>query len=119
MAPFLAEHDITVVAVSSDSSVNVAKHEKRDGLAIQLLSDAGLKAIDTYGLVLTSGIQFDTRYLWGLPMGYPIGFRRMAIPTSMLVDEGGVIRWMDQADDYRLRGDRARIEAAVTGAFGD
>jgi hypothetical protein len=119
MAPFLAQHGISVVAVSSDSAASVAKHRARDGLSILLLADASLKAIDAYGLVLTSGIQFETWFVLGVPLGYPIGFRRMAIPTSLPVDEGGVIRWMDQADDYRLRGDRQRIEAAVASTFGE
>ena len=27
----------------------------------------------------------------------------MAIPTTLLIDEHGTIRWIDQAEDYRLR----------------
>ena len=42
----------------------------------------------------------------------------MAIPTTLLVDEGGVIRWIDQADDYRLRSSQERVLQAVKEAFG-
>jgi hypothetical protein len=41
----------------------------------------------------------------------------MAIPTSLLVDENGVIRWIDQTDDYRLRSSNERVLQAVSEAF--
>jgi len=42
----------------------------------------------------------------------------MAIPTSLLIDEHGVIRWIDQSDDYRLRSSNERVLQAVREAFG-
>ena len=51
-------------------------------------------------------------------MAFVPSFKTMAIPTTMLVDEEGVIRWIDQADDYRVRGDDARIREAVQSVFG-
>ena len=42
----------------------------------------------------------------------------MAIPTSLLIDERGVIRWIDQADDYRLRSGEQRVLEAIDGVFG-
>lgn len=42
----------------------------------------------------------------------------MTIPTSLLVDEDGVIMWIDQTDDYRLRSSNERVLKAVTEAFG-
>ena len=41
----------------------------------------------------------------------------MAIPTSLLIDENGVIRWIDQTDDYRLRSSNERVLKAVREAF--
>jgi hypothetical protein len=42
----------------------------------------------------------------------------MAIPTSLLVDEQGIIRWIDQSEDYRLRSSEQRVMDAVRSAFG-
>ena len=43
----------------------------------------------------------------------------MAIPTTLLIDEKGIIRWIDQADDYRLRSDNERVMTAVREVFGE
>jgi hypothetical protein len=43
----------------------------------------------------------------------------MAIPTTLILDEDGIVRWIDQAEDYRLRGDRTRTEGALREAFGE
>ena len=63
---------------------------------------------------------FDTGKLiaGGIPLAFTPSFKTMAIPTSLLVDENGVIRWIDQTDDYRLRSDNTRVLEAVTNAFG-
>ena len=53
-----------------------------------------------------------------IPLGFTPSFKTMAIPTSLLVDENGIIVWIDQADDYRLRSDNARVLQAVEAAFG-
>ena len=44
--------------------------------------------------------------------------KTMAIPTTLLVDEEGVVRWIDQTDDYRMRSDPDRVFGAVQEAFG-
>ena len=45
-------------------------------------------------------------------------FRPLAIPTAILVDGSGMVRWIDQTDDYRLRADAERVAAAVRDALG-
>ena len=62
-------------------------------------------------------IAFTAFTLFGIPMGWPRGRDRMAIPTTLIVDEGGVVRWIDQATDYRQRGDQQRIHAALHDVF--
>lgn len=42
----------------------------------------------------------------------------MAIPTTLILDEEGIVRWINQADDYRIRGDRERTEQALIDVFG-
>ena len=53
----------------------------------------------------------------GIPIGWPTKFNQMAIPTTILIDEKGIVRWIDQATDYRLRGDHERIATALTQVF--
>jgi hypothetical protein len=44
--------------------------------------------------------------------------RPLAIPTAILVDADGVVRWVDRADDYRVRTDTERVLAAVRASLG-
>lgn len=37
----------------------------------------------------------------------------MPIPTTILVDAQGIVRWIDQASDYQLRASKDRVFAAV------
>jgi len=45
-------------------------------------------------------------------------FRPLAIPTALLVDERGIVRWIDQTDDYRIRSDANRVLAAIAETLG-
>ena len=117
MQPLLDQYNVKVVALSKDTVAQAAKHKKRDNLTFTLLADPKLKVIDKYGLIHRNGFEFFTIFLWGFPLGVPIGFRRMAIPTTLLIDENGIVRWIDQADDYRLRGDERRIKNALENLF--
>ena len=108
-----------MVALSKDSVADAAKHKLRDGLSFMLLSDAELEVIKQYGVEHHKAIEFSTgRFMVaGIPLAMVPAFKTMAIPTSLLVDEHGVIRWVDQTDDYRLRSSPDRIMAAVKEAF--
>ena len=107
-----------VVAFSNDTPAQVETHQRRDHLKLELRSDAKLVAIKALGLLHQRGLPFKTFYLFGIPLGYPTPFKSMAIPTTVLLDEDGVVRWLDQATDYRQRSDSARVEAALNEAFG-
>lgn len=120
MQPILQAHGIRMVALSKDTVKDAARHKTRDGLTMTLLSDPELEVIGQYGLVHQKAVEFSkapTKFM-GLPVGMYTGKRSMAIPTTLLVDEHGAVQWIDQADDYRLRGDAARVEAAIKKAFG-
>lgn len=118
MQPTLQAHRVSVVALSKDTPAQAAAHQARDHLTLTLLSDPKLAVIDQLGLLHRNGFEFVSWTVGGVPLGLPIGFREMAVPTTFLIDEAGVIRWMDQADDYRLRGDEQRIADALDAAFG-
>ncbi len=118
MAPVFNDWDVTVIALSNDTVARAKFHKNRDGLSFPLLADPNLEVISQMGLRHDKAIGFHTFFLFGLPMGYPNGFRSMAIPTSVLLDEEGVVRWIDQALDYRIRGDADRVLAGLTQAYG-
>jgi peroxiredoxin len=117
----LDEHGIELVALSKDSVEDVARQLERDGLTkTTLLSDAELEVIRAYGLEHHKALEFSTgRFtVFGMPLALVPSVKTMAIPTTFLIDEDGVIRWIDQADDYRLRSEGERVMGAVKRVFG-
>jgi hypothetical protein len=106
--------------LSKDSVEEAAIHKTRDGLSLTLLADPKLEVIRQYGVEHHKALGFSTgRFTLGsIPLSFTPSFKTMAIPTSLLVDEGGVIAWIDQADDYRLRSNERRVLQAVKSAFG-
>jgi len=118
MTTVLNHHGVSVFCISKDTVAQAAAHKARDGLPFSLWCDPDLRVIGAMGLLHHKAIQFTTFTILGVPLGFPSGSKTMAIPTTLLIDEKGIVRWIDQADDYRLRGDEARIEAALGRAFG-
>ena len=120
MKPDLDRHRVTVVALSKDTVAQAAHQRGRDGLSFTLLSDPGLEVIKQYGVEHHKALEFSKGgfTLFGIPLALVPSVKKMAIPTTLLVDEGGVIRWIDQAEDYRLRSNEQRVMAAVERAFG-
>lgn len=120
MRDVLGTRGIEAFALSKDTVEQAARHKDRDGLTLTLLSDAKLEVIRTYGLEHQKALEFSKApiRIFGLPVGAPVGRRSMAIPTTLLIDEAGLVRWIDQADDYRMRGDASRIKAAIDEVFG-
>jgi peroxiredoxin Q/BCP len=101
---------VALVAISPDTVEEARAMRAKTGLGLTLLSDASLAVTDRYGVRHPKGFTPPTT---GRPM-----IRPLAIPTTFLVDAGGVVRWVDQAEDYRVRSDAARVLAAVRAALG-
>jgi peroxiredoxin len=85
-----------ILAVVVDPVEENAKVVRDVGLDYHVLSDPTLTAIDAYGL------RHDQ------PGQPPI-----ARPASFLIDAGGVIRWRDVTDNFRLRPKPDTILAAI------
>ena len=120
MLPDLEAYGVRVIALSKDSVAEAAIHKTRDNLSLTLLSDPNLDVIRQYGVEhhkALGGIT-DSSKMFGIPLAAPTGFSAMAIPTSLLIDENGVIQWIDQSDDYRLRSSNSLVLEAVKSAFG-
>ena len=116
----LAKYNIRVVALSKDTVEEAAIHKTRDGLSLTLLSDPDLQVIRQYGVEHHKALNFTTgKYqIGGIPLALTPSFKAMSIPTTVLIDEHGVIQWIDQTDDYRLRSNNDRVLGAVVSAFG-
>ena len=108
---------VEVVAISCDTPEEASRLVSREGLSFTVLSDPALEVISAFGLAQDRGLRVWTFTVLGIPLGVPVGRRRMAIPTSLLVDPSGEVLWVDQARDYRLRADRELVMSAVRRAF--
>lgn len=107
MRPRFEEFGVSMVAVSADTHAEAAKMQSKLKLGITVLSDENLEVIDLYGVRHANGIAPSRGML-----------RPLAVPTTILVDGQGVVRWIDQSDDYRIRSDAPRVLAAVRAALG-
>ncbi len=119
LLPDLTKHGVSVFALSKDTVEEADIQKNRDGLSFTLLSDPKLEVIKQYGVEhhkALGGVTTSST-LFGLPTAPPNSFSSMAIPTSLLIDENGIIRWIDQSEDYRIRASREVVLDAVKSAF--
>ncbi len=114
-----SQRNIRVVALSKDTVEEANVHQQRDGLTLTLLSDPELKVIRQYGVEHHKALNFTTGKLMigSIPIAFLPSFKAMAIPTSVLIDENGIVQWIDQADDYRVRSDDRRVREAIDRVF--
>ncbi len=108
-----AELGIELVAISPDTLEQAAAMRSKLGLSFAVLADPELVAIGAFGVRheksegALAGDIADSR-----------GMRRpLAVPTTVLVDRAGIVRWIDQATDYRVRSDAARVLEGVRQAL--
>ena len=115
----LAASNITMIALSKDDVETTAEHKRQDGLSMALLSDPELNVIRQYGVEHHKAIEVSgaTVNLFGIRAGFTPSIKTMAIPTTLLIDEEGTVRWIDQTDDYRMRSHNERILEKVGEVF--
>ena len=78
---------------------------RKHKLKLTLLSDEPLAVTRLYNL----------EHKTYTPVRGPI--RPLAIPTTFLIGEDGLVKWLDQAVDCRVRSDVDRVLAAVEEAL--
>jgi len=93
---------VSMVAVSPDDVAQAARLRSKNQLGITLLTDDDFQLTNMYKVR-----QERLLAAAGLPV------RPRVIPTTFLIDSDGVVRWIDQAEDYRIRSDIDRVMAAV------
>ena len=104
MRPSLDEHDVELIAICTDTPEQLREGREKHGARVTLLSDPHLEITDRYNL--RNPFNISPRGLSGLP-----------IPTTFLVDAEGIVRWIDQTDDYQRRSEPGRVLTAIEAAL--
>ena len=96
---------VEIVTVSTDTPAQIQKQRGKHGCKATMLSDTDLSITDRYQLRNPTNIT-------------PKGIAGMPIPTTYLVDGEGVVRWIDQSDNYQVRSQPSRVLGAIQEALG-
>jgi peroxiredoxin len=91
---------IQIVTLCSDKPARVKSGHRKHGLGAVMLSDPDLAVTDRYGL--------RNQKIQSGPPGRP-----QPVPTSILADANGVVRWIDQSENYQRRSDPDVVLAAL------
>ena len=98
------ERGVKIVTLSTDTPGEITKGHSKHGIGATMLSDRELEVTDRFGLRNQ-----------GRPSGPPppMGAKALPVPTSLLVDAGGKVLWMDQSENYQRRSDPDYVLGAM------
>ena len=96
----LEQNRVALVAISMDDVDAKRAGRSKHGGTFPLLADPDLAVTDAYNLRQNKAISAH-------------GISSLPIPTTLLVDAGGTVRWMDQAEHYAVREMPERVLEAV------
>lgn len=102
MRPELDKRGIELIAISPEPPKRVAKWHKKFNPRLTLLSDEDLKITGQLNLIKKRNLAPKPGMVVPLP-----------IPTTFLVDSSGIVKWIDQTDDYMLRSHSDIVQAAI------
>ena len=102
MRPELDAHGIRIVTVCADTAEQIRQGRRKHGLRAVMLPDPDLAITDRYNLRNPKNFAPKPGLIIPLP-----------IPTTILVDADGIVRWIDQATDYMHRSEPERVLAAI------
>ena len=100
LRPELDARDIQIVTVSGETPGAIRKGRAKHGLRATMLADPDLRVTTLYGLRGERNLG-------------PRGIMALPIPTTLLVDAAGTVRWIDQAEDYQVRSQPDRVLEAI------
>ena len=90
-----------LVTLSTDTPEQTREGMGKHGAKAVMLSDHDLSVTRLYGIENTA------------PKVKPPGVSGLPIPTTILADRDGIVRWIDQTDDYRVRSEPDRVLRAI------
>ena len=91
-----------MVTVSTDTPEQIKAKRGKHGLQAIMLSDRQLEVIDELGIRNQ-----------GFHSGIPGEAKALPIPTTVLIDASGMVRWIDQQANYQQRSDPDMVKAAL------
>ena len=94
-----------IVAVCTDTPEKIAEGRSKHGLEGAFLADPDLGVTDAFGL---RNMNTAVR---------PSGVPGLPVPTTLMLDAEGVVRWKDQSADYMQRSDPDYVRAALKEQF--
>jgi peroxiredoxin len=117
LVPYLAERDIPLVAISPQKPDGSLSAQEKNELTFTVLSDPGNQVAAALG-VLTAPTE-DARAAQrtvglDLPASNADGTHGVPMPTVVIVDSGGIIRWIDVHPNYTTRTEVADIIDALS-----
>jgi len=91
-----------VVTVCTDTPSQIKNKRSKHGLQAIMLADRELELIDSVRLRNQ-----------GFHSGIPGQAKALPIPTTVLIDAKGIVRWTDQQKHYQQRSDPTMVRAAL------
>ena len=116
LAPTLADKDIALVAISPQKPDGSLTAKEKNELTFTVLSDPGNKIANRLGVLTapTDDAQAAQRTVGlDLPNANADGTCGLPMPTVVIVDPTGVIRWIDVHPNYATRTEVADILDAL------
>ena len=105
LRPELDSRGVEIVTVCTDAPEKIRAGHAKHGLGATMLADPDLAVTDRYGL-RNQKIQTG-------PPGRP-----QPVPTTILADAEGIVRWVDQSSDYQRRSDPGVVMRALRESLG-
>ncbi|HEV7734363.1 MAG TPA: peroxiredoxin family protein [Candidatus Binatia bacterium] len=99
---------IAIVTVCADTAEQIRAGRGKHGLRATMVPDPALAITDRYNLRSPKNFAPKPGVIIPLP-----------IPTTILVDATGTVRWIDQATDYMRRSDPDRVLTAIRRTLDD
>ena len=93
--------EVRIVTVCTDTPKMIRAGRKKHSLQATMLSDRDLAVTNLYGL-RNQAVNIG-----------PPGTSGQPVPTSILVDAQGLVRWIDQSKNYQRRSDPDFVLAAL------
>ncbi len=106
LRPELDARGVKIITVCADTPEKIREGRGKHGLQAVMLADPELVLTDRLGL-RNRGVHTGPPGLPGLP-----------VPTTILVDAEGIVRWIDQAENYQRRSDPEVVREALNVRLG-
>ena len=106
MRPALDALGVRIVTVCADTAAAIRTGRTKHGLHATMIPDPALAITDRYHLRNPRNFAPKPGLVIPLP-----------IPTTILADADGTVRWIDQATDYMRRSDPQRVLATIRAAL--